>query len=63
LTPIFGAIFFRNIGLDVGIEEGGGDDGGAGKEIDMEGTTTGREAGGGDGSFISSTVDVSSEIK
>jgi hypothetical protein len=63
LTPIFGAIFFRNTGLAVGIEEGGGDDGGAGKEIDIEGTTTGREAGGGDGSFISSTVDVSSEIK
>lgn len=62
LTPIFGAIFFRNIVLAVWIEAGGGDDGGGGREIDVEGTTIEREAGGG-GSFISSTIGVDSKIK
>ncbi len=62
--PIFGAIIFlRIIDLAVGIEDGGGDDEGAGWEVSIDGGIIGRRAGGGGGvSIISSTFGVGSEM-
>ena len=49
LTPILGAIFLRNIGRGVETKDGGGDDGGAGREIGVGDGTIGSETGGGGG--------------
>ncbi len=67
-TPIFGAILFRIIvlvvGVEVEIEEGGGgDDGGAEWEIDVDGGAIGRGATGGGASVVSSLLAIGSKIQ
>ncbi len=62
MLAIFGAIFLRIRGLCATVEVGGGDDGGAGRETYVEGTTIGGGTGGGGSSLISSTTGVGSKI-
>jgi hypothetical protein len=64
--PTFGVAFFLIYSLAVGIDDGAGDDGGAGREIGADDTAIGggvAVGGGGGGSIISSTFAIGSEMK